>query len=492
MTLGRRTFMGSGIAAAATAAMPSWAQGPAVAPVVRVLSDTEIIRAALALHPGLERYWSENERERAIVQLGQQWADMSTRQHYLSLASFLARIECGHSYPNFFNQSQAVNQALFADLPRVPFTFRWIGAPSNTAMVVTDNFASDSGLLPGSIVTRLNGQRPADILRRLMPLVRADGGNDGKRRALLEMQGNAGLETFDIFHGLVFGGTDRDAIRIEATLPDGRTFRRDLASATRDSREAGMPTHQVPRDGPVWQWTERADGIAILTMPTWGLHWTSWDWRAWLDERLTALPRNSKLIVDLRDNEGGFPCGDAILARLTDRDLHNIPFEWRVRFRTTSDVLNPFLDTWDESFRTLGENAEDIGEGFYRLPQEQVTGVIPARGPQIHARVAVLTSAVNSSATHQFADRCRSTGLARLFGDTTGGNRRGLNAGKFFFVRLPFSGLEFDLPLIGSFPTTPQPDAGIVPDVMVAATATDIAARRDPVLAAAADWLSRS
>jgi Peptidase family S41 len=480
--------MGSSVAAAATIAVPGWAQVPDVAPVVRVPSDVGIIEAALALHPGLDRYWPVAEREQALTQLSRQWPSLPKPQQYLALARFLARIRCGHSYPNFFNQTAAVNQQLFDTVPRVPFAFRWI----NDAMVVTGNAGGTERLLPGTIITGLNSQTSGHILRTLMPLIRADGGNDGKRRALLEMQGDAGLETFDIFHGLVFGGTDRDAIRIEARLPNGRTICRELASATRDSREAGMPTRRAPRDGPVWQWTERTDGIALLTMPTWGLHWTSWDWRAWLDERLTTLPRNGRLVVDLRNNEGGFPCGDAILARLTDRDLNSIPFEWRVRFRTTSNALNPFLDTWDESFRSLGENAEDIGGGFYRLPAEQVTGMISARSPQIHARVAVLTSAVNSSATHQFADRCRSTGLARLFGSTTGGNRRGLNAGKFFFVRLPFSGLEFDLPLVGSFPTTPQPDAGIVPDVVVAPTAADIAAGRDPVLDAAVDWLVRS
>ena len=39
-----------------------------------------------------------------------------------------------------------------------------------------------------------------------------------------------------------------------------------------------------------------------------------------------------------------------------------------------------------------------------------------------------------------------------------------------------------DLPLIGYFPTTPQPDAGIVPDVRVAPTSADMAAGRDPVM----------
>ena len=51
-----------------------------------------------------------------------------------------------------------------------------------------------------------------------------------------------------------------------------------------------------------------------------------------------------------------------------------------------------------------------------------------------------------------------------------------------FFLRLPNSGLEVDLPLIATFPSTPQPDAGLTPDVLVSETASDIAQGRDVVL----------
>lgn len=483
----RRAFLGGGIASALTLASPAWAQALAQPAAPQALSDMAVLRQALALHPGAHRYLSPATLETQLNALEAQWQSTADRRtRFLTLARFLARLQCGHSYPNFFNQRRPVQAELFADLPRVPFSFRWIGE----AMVVTGNAGGESGLSPGTRITRLNSRRPRDIVRALLPLARADGGNDGKRRALLEMRGDDVLETFDIYHGLLFGGTAADPIRIEARLPDGRSVRRELASATFASRQAGVPA-AAEDNRPVWQWEERPDGIVLLTMDGWGLYNSSWDWRGWLDERLTALPRGGKLIVDIRNNEGGLDCGDVLLARLTDRDLNLAAYERRVRFRTTPAALNPYLDTWDDSFRTLGAEAEDIGGGFYRLPMVEGAGAIPARSPRIDARVAVLTSAVNSSATFQFAARCRDTGFARLFGGTTGGNRRGINGGAFFFVRLPESGLEFDLPLIGTFPATPQPDAGVVPDVAVTATATDIATGRDTVMAAAADWLLR-
>ena len=40
-----------------------------------------------------------------------------------------------------------------------------------------------------------------------------------------------------------------------------------------------------------------------------------------------------------------------------------------------------------------------------------------------------------------------------MVGQVTGGNLRGINGGAFFFLNLPNSRLEIDLPLIGQFPT---------------------------------------
>jgi hypothetical protein len=53
-------------------------------------------------------------------------------------------------------------------------------------------------------------------------------------------------------------------------------------------------------------------------------------------------------------------------------------------------------------------------------------------------------------------------------------------------LRLPRTGFEVDLPLIGQFPLTtqPVPDAGIEPDVFVQPRVEDIAVGRDAELAA--------
>jgi hypothetical protein len=76
----------------------------------------------------------------------------------------------------------------------------------------------------------------------------------------------------------------------------------------------------------------------------------------------------------------------------------------------------------------------------------------------------------------------KASGAGKLVGVATGGNQRGINGGAFFFVRLPASGIEFDLPLIGTFPPVSAPDEGIEPDVKVETSALDIATGIDAPL----------
>jgi C-terminal processing protease CtpA/Prc len=111
--------------------------------------------------------------------------------------------------------------------------------------------------------------------------------------------------------------------------------------------------------------------------------------------------------------------------------------------------------------------------------------VIKPMGRRFRGEVIVLIDASNSSATFQFARNMQSHHLGTLIGQPTGGSQRGINGGAFFFLRLPHSGIEMDLPLIGTFPPAPAPDAGVTPDVFVETTAADIAADYDAGLAAA-------
>lgn len=480
MIVGRRQALKTlgGLAAAGLAAPL-----PARATTADLKGDAAILRdIVVQLHPGLLRY-----NDMAAIDAG-----LSRFEHdflaapgldgqYLALTRFLAQLRCGHSYPNFLNQKRAVAAALFDRPTRLPFAFRWIGR----AMVVTADHSGTTLLAPGTVIESINGVAAAHMLAAMLPLTRADGGNDGKRRALLGVSGKERFATFDVLHGLLYGRPDGGEHRLAIRRPDGRRATIGVPPLTLAQRQAFLPRNDDRSDAPLWEWTRRADGIALLKMDSWAVYNSKWDWQGWLGERLDSLRGAKGLIVDLRDNEGGNDCGDAILARLATQPLSRDRADRLVRYRRTPDALNPYLDTWDDSFRDWGDRAQPFDDRFLRLADKDDGGVIVPVAPRLDVRMMVLTGPQNSSATFQFANACKASGLGRLVGAATGGNRRGINGGAFFFARLPASGLEFDVPLIGLFPPEDQPDAGIEPDIAIAPTAADIAAGRDPVLAAA-------
>jgi Peptidase family S41 len=441
-------------------------------------SDIAILREALTLHPGLYRYNSPAQMAARIDRLAIEFPRApSLEARYLLLSRFLATIRCGHSYANFFNQKKAVAGTLFDRPTRVPFHFVWLG----DQMIVTADHSGTGALPRGTRIMKLNGMAPSDMLRALLPYVRADGHNDAKRRSLLEVQGIDRIETFDAVSGLLFPPQGR-VHRVEGVTPDGRRIRTDLPTFDLAQRRATMSQSPVKDDAPLWDWTMRPDGIAVLTMPDWGTYDSKWDWKTWLADRLNSLSGAKGLIVDIRKNEGGEDCGDPILARLATTDLRETGAQQKLRFQRTPASIDRYLDTWDDSFRTLGVGGAPLPGGFFTRPGASEILTIPAKGPRLTLPVAILTSAVNSSATFQFAQRAQQNRLAKLYGGTTGGNRRGINGGCFFFVRLPASGLEFDLPLVGYFPVGTQPDGGLAPDVRVVPTVRDIVDGSDRVM----------
>jgi hypothetical protein len=447
--------------------------------------DIALLRQAYgALHPGLLRYSTAAAMERRFDGLARAFdtaPDLAGR--YLALSRFLATLKCGHSYANFYNQPTLVQSALFEGRTRLPFRFLWLGE----RMIVTAD-PTGAGLKPGVEVTHVDGRPAAEILRRLMTVARADGSNDDKRRRLMSVTGDEGYQSFDVFHPLMFGGHERYDLRV--TDPNGRcrAVRVDAIDlATRRAQSVG-PAREP--GAPLWRFAITGR-TAVLTMPTWALYDSQWDWRRWLDATFEeiAVRGAAGLIIDIRDNEGGDNCGDAILARLIGAPLAMEDRLRLVRYRRVPDTLMPYLETYDPSFRDWGAAARPYDARYFRLAQSnedgRPAGEISPKGPRFRGKVAVLIGPENSSATFIFAQRLRRAGLGVLVGEPTGGNQRGLNGGAFFFLRLPESGLEADLPLIGQYPVGERPDAGLRPDIAAPLTAAAIAAGEDVAMAAA-------
>ena len=396
---------------------------------------------------------------------------------YLTFSEFLAKIKCGHTYANFYNQSDLIAKPLFDKPNKVPFAFEWI----NRRMVVTRDASAERAFPVGTEILAINGVSCGKILAKLMHVARADGANDAKRIADLGVLGTAKYEAFDVYFSL-YCPSASNSYRFRLRRPKTRSIQTVKAVAISSAaRQAGLP--KIDLTSPVWNLTYPRPDVAMLKMPTWAMYNRKWNWKSFLKTTFDDLAAQvvPNLVIDLRGNEGGDSVGDLILPRLVKAKVSTETFQRYTRYQTVPQDLRPNLTTWDSSFYDWGKSAQLDSNGFFKLTRfEDLVGsvVAPSKTPYL-GKVYLLVGPDNSSATFEFAYQVQRLNLATLVGRPTGGSLRGINGGAFFFLTLPNSRIEVDIPLIAQFSRESRPDRGVLPDVPVERTAADIAAGRD-------------
>jgi hypothetical protein len=469
---------------------------PALIPASGLQQDVALLRATFeSLHPGLLRYQTQQQSAESFDRLARDLnRDLSQRKVYVRLSAFTATLRCGHTYPNFFNQSDSVKHDLFDTSDRLPFFFRWIDG----RMIVIKDFTPQHSLPQGTTVLSINGMATGTVLRKLMPYARSDGHNDFKRVDYLQVVGVETYEATDLLAPMIFQDW-HGPFRLVVQKPGAHLQKEQIVvaavSAEERKREALQAHPDLSGTDPLFTLSVLQDGTAVLKMPTWAVFNTKWDWSAWLNNALDQIADRHapSLIVDLRGNEGGNDVGDLILNRIRNSSVAPpTGYATLIRYRKVPDEFLPYLSTWDKRFRNRGTAAIELGKPwptappvhYFELKEEPDQ---PADAPSVATKpyvgkVLILADASVSSATFNFSRIVQQEHLGTLIGEPTGGNRRGINGGSFFFLRLPNSGLEIDLPLVGTFPTEYQADEGLIPEVVVRVSRENIAEGIDSVL----------
>lgn len=464
--------------------LPAYA--PAAAPVAtltakQATSELKLLqRGLIALHPGLYRYASAEQIDAEFARAEAEVVNGSDALAMYRIASRLAAaVRCGHTWTNPLNQSDALKASL-DQLPALPVHGRLLG----DRLLVTAS--SDAAIHANDEILSIDGRSPAPLVSDLLPYLRADGSNDGKRLSQIDttVDGGALDRLLPLLHPPVDG-------RYRLRLRDPRGAVRDLlvVATTVPVRESALASVAAESE----EWRFRIDGdSATLTLPTFAFWRDAFDWRGFLDHSFDALAKQrvQRLIIDLRQNEGGDDAiGDALLAYLIHRP-HTVPaarsesaYE-RVPYR-----LARYLDTWNfDFFDRTGQVVRGEGRNWLLREQPLDRVITPVADPY-RGKVVALIGPRMSSAGYLIARNLKASGAATLVGQTTGGNLRGLNGGQIAWLTLPFSGVAVDIPLLAAMPKTAQPDRGVEPDIAVVTTVDDVIAGRDPERQRALAWL---
>ena len=422
------------------------------------------------LHPGLYRFNTPEGIESAFRSLEAEFdRPRSLRFAFLALSRFTAQIRCGHTYPNPWNQNEATAREVWQRPDKLPFLFRW----DSGHMVVTAS-ATDQ-LRPGDVIAKINGIPAEEVGARILRYIKADGSNTANRWSQLELTGIPEHEAWDIYQPLVLP-PEGPAYRLQLAIDESPEF--TVPAVSRERRAKALDLAPPSVEGH-WRYEVLDNRLAHIRMGTFAVYNSRFDWKAFLARAFGDIRRRGlrHIALDIRGNAGG---SNEVLIELAKYIVWQpavMPGTRRlVRYETVPADLRPYLKTWDESFFDRGK-LPPAGGGFFVLQEAEREALEPTPDAVI-AKYYLLVDGHNSSATFTLAQFLQENKLATLIGETTGGSQRGINGGQFFFLKLPHSGLEIDIPLVASIPVDAKPDAGLQPDVRTSAGGALAAALR--------------
>jgi len=456
--------------------------------------DIAILEASLtALHPGLYRYNTPQQIQQHFRRLRQQASQpLPLAVFYRYLAQFTTKLHCGHTYPNPFNLNQDLRSQLFSD-QLLPVYFRICG----DQWLVTHNLSEDQTLQPGDRILAINQIPVGQISDSLLTVSRSDGlHSEAKKIDNLQLTPASGATyaLFDQYFTLFFPTpqTDFTLMLQTAQSPPRRVKVAALPKAERQRRfnERFGP---LPQKQATWQYKPIDDQTAYLKIGDLAIWGWSFDARRYLDSVFTDIQQRhyARLVVDIRGCEGGDDdTRNELLSYLMKQPFGcTNPTRELYRFLTVPDTLLPYLQTWDPRFKQPKSLVEYelTQSGLYekRSKQSGVCQPIGLKANRFTGKVCLLIDGANSSTTFTLADWFQQANVGRLVGSPTGGTKQGLNGGQFFFLHLPASGLEVDIPLVYQAPTQPQADQSVHPDRLVGCQPAHLIDHTDPVLQAA-------
>jgi hypothetical protein len=468
------------------------AQSEKVLTAAELQEDFAVFKRTLTkIHPGIYRYNSPASLEKDFAEFEMKLQNpMREGEFFILIAQFTDKLKCGHTYTNPYNQDEKLKERLFNRRNYLPFYFRIVDGK----MIVTMN-ASSKNISAGSEITRINGVAVKEIIEKLLSVTKADGNSTLEHRLnSIELARNE-AETyalFDWFFPLFFPVKD-EIYTIEAIdFAAKKETKFQILAMTKSERTLEMAKRYgaTPTYDDGWKFEIQDNSIGYLKIDnsiTWRLKTIKF--KEFLATAFAELrTKNIKnLIIDLRGNGGGsMDIGFELARYLASEKLAPYAESRRlVRNVAPQPDLLKNLDTYSDE---LKENLKSgVPSQMFRKFDEQyfeITGKenYPAVEPyenNFRGKAFIISDASNASATFQFLDYVKTNRLARIVGQTTGGNRQGINGGNYFFLYLPNSRVEIDIPVYFQAPLTLNKDESVIPDMLVKRESQDIGNRFD-------------
>lgn len=454
-------------------------------------NDISVLQSAWTnLHPGIYRYNSPQQIQEYFDKLKMKCSiPLEEKIFYILLSQLAQEIKCGHTFLNPLNLD-SITQKRILPLGVIPLFFEVL---SDNKIIITNNLTDNEEIERGDEILSINNINSQIIIDSLLTVSRSDGNNStGKKlNNINETADEAeGYSLFDIYFPLFFPSVADTYELAVRKFSDKLVINTKLNSISLEARISFYEKKfgKIPVAENTWDYKILDSQTAYMKFGTFAFWNSDFKGTKFIDSIFQDLSKRSEiknLIIDIRNNEGGDNSGDYILSYITSKTIGcDDPDRICYRYQTIPDSLIQYLDTWDDSFKKPKDKSKFMLNeiGLYELKTKgQPCDYINPKPNGYRGNVFLLTNAKNSSAGYEMARNFKTANLGKVIGETTGGSQQGINGGEFFFLTLPNSKLEIDLPLIYNYHANKE-DKGISPDYEVKTTQEDIRNNRDTQL----------
>lgn len=457
--------------------------------------DAGILKQALEkLHPGLYKFNTQKEIDLLFENLDKNISkSIQEKDFYLLLAKLTEKIACGHTYLNPWNLSE--NAANFYMPKNVfPFCFEVI----KNKFIITHNLTDNDKINIGSEITKINGIPTKIIIDSLLQVSRSDGKN-GIEKKISNIAIPAALANSynltDIFIPLFFKKTTNE-FDFELKSPNNkRSAHKTSNFSLKDREEIFIIKYgRFPK-------TEDLLNIKMLNLETcyfevgtFNVYGDNNILYKKIDSLFLSLKNNPQvenLIIDIRKTEGGnTEARDYLLKYLLPKNFDAKNYDEKVfhAFLEVPKNLLPYIYTWNEKYlepkSTLLFSKNEFG--LYQNNSANKDGSENISDFKIHenrfkGKIVLMSSPINSSVAYEVARIFQKYEAGIIVGEKTGGTKKGINGGRSFFVTLPNSKIEIDVPILYQAHEK-EKDEGITPDYLIKKTQKDILENSDTQL----------